>query len=104
MVSNRFIEPLSCREFLLADGATGTDLFAAGLPPGESPERWNLEHPDKIATLHRGFIDAGSDLILTNSFVAHGSARSCTSSKIRWRRSTTPRRRSLPAPPPPNDR
>lgn len=53
---------------LLADGATGTNLFAMGLAAGEAPELWNEEAPEKIAALHQGFVDAGADIILTNSF------------------------------------
>jgi 5-methyltetrahydrofolate--homocysteine methyltransferase len=53
---------------LLADGATGTNLFAMGLASGEAPELWNVEHPEKITELHQGFVDAGADIILTNSF------------------------------------
>ena len=53
---------------LLADGATGTNLFAMGLASGEAPELWNESEPEKIAALHRGFVDAGADVILTNSF------------------------------------
>ena len=53
---------------LLADGATGTNLFAMGLASGESPELWNADHPDRIRALHQAFVDAGSDIILTNSF------------------------------------
>ena len=53
---------------LLADGATGTNLFAMGLEAGEAPELWNETHPDRIAALHQGFVDAGADIILTNSF------------------------------------
>jgi len=53
---------------LLADGATGTNLFAMGLEAGEAPEIWNETHPDRIAALHQGFVDAGADIILTNSF------------------------------------
>lgn len=56
------------RGFLLADGATGTNLFDMGLQVGDAPEPWNLDHPDRIERLHQGFIDAGSDIILTNSF------------------------------------
>ena len=59
---------LSKREWLVADGATGTNLFAMGLEAGEAPELWNIDAPEKITALYRGFIDAGSDLILTNSF------------------------------------
>lgn len=53
---------------LLADGATGTNLFAMGLESGEAPELWNEIAPEKIAALHQGFVDAGADIILTNSF------------------------------------
>ena len=53
---------------LLADGATGTNLFAMGLESGEAPEFWNETHPERIEALHQGFVDAGADIILTNSF------------------------------------
>ena len=53
---------------LLADGATGTNLFAMGLASGETPELWNAAHPDRIKALHQAFVDAGADIILTNSF------------------------------------
>jgi 5-methyltetrahydrofolate--homocysteine methyltransferase len=56
---------------LLADGATGTNLFALGLTSGESPELWNDIRRDKIFALHRSFVDAGADIILTNSFGAN---------------------------------
>ena len=53
---------------LLADGATGTNLFAMGLEAGEAPELWNESAPEKVTALHQGFVDAGADIILTNSF------------------------------------
>jgi 5-methyltetrahydrofolate--homocysteine methyltransferase len=53
---------------LLADGATGTNYFATGLAAGDAPELWNAEHPDRVQALHRAFVDAGADIILTNSF------------------------------------
>ena len=56
------------RSVLLADGATGTNLFDMGLESGDAPELWNETYPDRIATLHRGFVEAGADIILTNSF------------------------------------
>lgn len=59
---------LNERGLLLADGATGTNLFAVGLQTGDAPELWNIDHPDRIANLHRSFVEAGSDIILTNSF------------------------------------
>ena len=64
---------LSEKGTLLADGATGTNLFNAGLTSGDAPELWNESHPEKIRTLYRGSIDAGSDLFLTNSFGANAS-------------------------------
>ena len=54
--------------WILADGATGTNLFRAGLETGYPPELWNVERPDDISQLHESFIDSGSQLILTNSF------------------------------------
>ncbi len=59
---------LAARPYLIADGATGTNLFQAGLATGEAPEVWNFEHPDRIENLHRGMIEAGADIVLTNSF------------------------------------
>jgi 5-methyltetrahydrofolate--homocysteine methyltransferase len=56
------------RGWLLADGATGTNLFEMGLTAGDLPEQWNETHPDRIRRLHGMFVDAGADLILTNSF------------------------------------
>jgi 5-methyltetrahydrofolate--homocysteine methyltransferase len=67
-------DPLSAlieeKGILLADGATGTTLFEMGLVSGEAPELWNEQLPSNIAKLHRGFVEAGSDIILTNSFGA----------------------------------
>jgi len=59
------------RAYLLADGAIGTNFMAMGLESGEAPDLWNLEHPDRVASLHRQFVDAGSDIILTNTFGAN---------------------------------
>ena len=67
-MSDRLSRLLAERPWLLADGATGSNLFNVGLVSGEAPELWNLSHPDRIASLHRGFVEAGSDIILTNSF------------------------------------
>src|SRR5450755_2955172 len=58
----------SGRDWLLADGATGTNLFDMGLTSGDAPELWNETHPDRIRRLHQDFVDAGADIILTNSF------------------------------------
>lgn len=59
---------LAEKAVLLADGATGTNLFAMGLASGEAPELWNESAPEKVTALHQGFVDAGADIILTNSF------------------------------------
>jgi len=67
-VTNRFTRLLASRPWLLADGATGSNLFDVGLVSGDAPELWNFEHPDRIGNLHRSFVDAGADIILTNSF------------------------------------
>ncbi|WP_071675376.1 betaine--homocysteine S-methyltransferase [Nioella nitratireducens] len=56
------------RDWLMADGATGTTLFNMGLQSGDAPELWNVDHPDRIAKLYQGAVDAGSDIFLTNSF------------------------------------
>ena len=69
MGSSGMIEEfLAKREWLLADGATGTNLFAMGLTAGDAPEFWNADHPDRVRRLHQSFVDAGSDIVLTNSF------------------------------------
>src|SRR5215207_10010443 len=62
---------LSARGALLADGATGTNLFDRGLTAGDAPEFWNIDRPDEIRALHRSFVEAGADIILTNSFGAN---------------------------------
>lgn len=66
--TNRFTELLATRPWLLADGATGSNLFEVGLVSGDAPELWNTDHPERIANLHRSFADAGADILLTNSF------------------------------------
>jgi 5-methyltetrahydrofolate--homocysteine methyltransferase len=65
---NPFEQLLSSRDYLLADGAMGTLLMAAGLTAGQAPERWNVEHPQAIRSAYRAYIEAGSDIFLTNSF------------------------------------
>ncbi len=59
---------LSSGQTLIADGATGTMLMAAGLPAGTPPEVWNIEQPDQIISLHSAYMQAGSQIILTNTF------------------------------------
>ncbi len=59
---------LAERPWLLADGATGTNFFSVELPIGHAPELWNLDEPGKVCDQYRAFVEAGSDIILTNSF------------------------------------
>lgn len=72
-MSNPLTDLLAEKGVLLADGATGTNLFNMGLMAGEPPEFWNTDEPDKILTLYRGAVNAGSDIFLTNSFGANAS-------------------------------
>jgi 5-methyltetrahydrofolate--homocysteine methyltransferase len=69
-VTDRLSKLLAERGVLIADGATGTNYFDMGLASGEPPESWLLDSPGKVADLHRRFVEAGSDIILTNSFGA----------------------------------
>ena len=67
-MTNPLTQLLATRDWLMADGATGTTLFNIGLSSGDAPELWNEDHPDRIAALYKGAVDAGSDIFLTNSF------------------------------------
>lgn len=62
------LERLASGDVLVADGATGTMLQAAGLPTGMPGEAWVLERPEEIRKLHRAYVEAGSQLILTSTF------------------------------------
>lgn len=63
-------ERLSKSEILIVDGAAGTMLIAAGLPTGTPPDLWNEEQPDQVIKLHQSYVQAGSQIILTNTFGA----------------------------------
>ncbi len=65
---NKVLDRLQQQGFLVLDGAMGTQLFARGLVSGGSPEAWNVEHPERVQSVHQAYVDAGSDVILTNSF------------------------------------
>ena len=67
-MTNLFERLLKEKHVLLADGATATNLFAMGLQSGDAPELWNIDQPEKVAQHYRSFIDAGSDIILSNTF------------------------------------
>ena len=64
-------ELLATSKIVLADGATGTNYFALGLTSGEPPEFWLDSHPERVTGLHQQFVDAGADIILTNTFGAN---------------------------------
>lgn len=59
------------KELLYLDGGMGTLLQDRGLVPGELPEIWNMTHPEEIREIHRLYIEAGSDIVLTNTFGAN---------------------------------
>lgn len=67
-MSEKLQKIIDTQGWLLADGATGTNLFNMGLEAGEAPELWNDQKPDNIHALYKGAVDAGSDVFLTNSF------------------------------------
>ncbi len=61
-------ELLAAKGHLVADGAMGTQLFAAGLTAGDAPEAWNVHHAEQVRAVHRAYLQAGADLVVTNSF------------------------------------
>jgi methionine synthase I (cobalamin-dependent) len=68
MVTERWHTLMDSGAPVLADGAMGTMLFAEGLQFGDPPEVWNLTHPDVVRRIHRGYLDAGSQILMTNTF------------------------------------
>ncbi len=65
---DKLIEFLSAHPFVLGDGAMGTMLQAAGLDTGGAPEEWNVSRPEVIRGIYRSYVDAGSQVITTNTF------------------------------------
>ncbi len=65
------LERILKKKILLLDGATGTNLLDKGLAPGESPSILNVKNPQAVYDIHRAYVDAGSDVILTNTFTAN---------------------------------
>ena len=59
------------KKMLFFDGATGTQLQAQGLKPGELPESWNFTHPEIVEAVHRGYLDVGSNIVKSNTFGAN---------------------------------
>ena len=67
-MDNSFADRLRQNKVLIADGATGTNLQRRGLAPGTAPDEWVFTNPREVLQLHKDFIQAGSDIILTNTF------------------------------------
>ena len=72
-MANLLRDLLAERDYLIADGATGTNLMGMGLPAGQAPDLWNLDEPANVARLHESFLEVGADIILTNTFGANRS-------------------------------
>jgi len=68
---SKLIEIIKSGKLLVSDGAWGTFLIEKGLKPGECPELWNLDRPDDVYDIAQSYIDAGADMIETNSFGAN---------------------------------
>lgn len=65
---NRFESLLHHSAVLLADGAMGTMLFESGLDSGDSPQAWNITHPERVRAVHHAYLEAGSQILLSNTF------------------------------------
>ena len=65
-----FLTRINRGDILIADGATGTNLIARGLPGGQTPEAWVINAPENIIQLHKEFISTGADILLTSTFNA----------------------------------
>jgi 5-methyltetrahydrofolate--homocysteine methyltransferase len=66
-----FLEILRSGRVLLMDGAMGTELQRAGIGENECYEAWNLTHPEKVCAIHQAYVDAGAEVLLTNTFQAN---------------------------------
>jgi methionine synthase I (cobalamin-dependent) len=66
--TNPLLARLAAGQLILGDGAMGTMLQAAGLTDGGAPELWNVTQPDKVRAIYQAYVDAGSNMIETNTF------------------------------------
>jgi len=71
---SRFLDALRSGRVLLMDGAMGTELQRAGLKDGECGDLWNLTHPESVRAVHQAYVDAGAEVLLTNTFQGHPEA------------------------------
>jgi 5-methyltetrahydrofolate--homocysteine methyltransferase len=69
-----FLDVLTSSRILLMDGAMGTELQRSGLGPGQCAEAWNLTHPEAVRAIHRAYVQAGAECLLTNTFQANEAA------------------------------
>lgn len=79
----RFLQAVQSGNLLISDGATGTNLQRRGLPAGKPSDLWVFDNPEEVVRLHREFIDAGSNIILTDTF--GGSSRSLAKTDLAGR-------------------
>jgi 5-methyltetrahydrofolate--homocysteine methyltransferase len=70
-MSNPIAELIATKGWCVADGATGSNFFGRGLEAGYPPDLWCIERPEEVLWLHGAFLEAGADIILTNSFGAN---------------------------------
>jgi len=66
---------------------TGTNYFSAGLASGDPPEFWTTDRPGEVTGLHQRFVDAGADIILTNTF-------GCNAQRLKFAQRSGPRLRA----------
>ncbi len=71
MAGNALIEELISTGTVLTDGAWGTELQSRGLEIGTLPDTWNLSHPERVEEVPRAYVEAGSQIVLTNTFQAN---------------------------------
>ncbi len=65
------LEKLLQKKIIILDGAFGTLLQQAGLQPGETPELWSIDHAKEVTAIHRSYVEAGSDIVYSNTFGAN---------------------------------
>src|SRR5262245_53040409 len=68
------LDLLNSGRVLLMDGAMGTELARAGLREPQRPEDWNVERPDTVRAVHQHYLDAGAEVLVTNTFQANSVA------------------------------
>ena len=67
-IMGKITDQIKAGKILVSDGAWGTFLQQKGMKPGECPEEWNISHPDEVFDIAKSYVEAGADMIETNSF------------------------------------